>query len=117
MMTEELKEGPISYSQSDALVALCEKWLLEYLVAFGSKRPGDLEDDFCGEPGMFEMMSSLQGRWRASPFYPALGRLIDKGKVRWWLDDESTVWYAPTGPLPMVNEVAAMLTAPAVCDA
>jgi hypothetical protein len=101
MTTEHLKDGPVTYSQTDAMVTLAEKWLHEYFAAFGPKRPGDLEDDFCGEPGMLEMMDSLQGRWRNSPFYPALARLIDKGVVRWWQADDGDIWYALTGPLPL----------------
>ena len=116
MTKEKLKEGVVTYFQSDALITLAEKWLLEYLMSFGPKRPGDMEDDFCGKPGILEMMSNMQGRWRASPFYQALARLIDKGKVCWWKDEDDTVWYKPTGPLPMAElmEHAAAFHTPAV---
>jgi hypothetical protein len=114
MTIENLKEGPVTYSQSDAIVTLAEKWLHEYFTAFGPKRPGDLEDDFCGQPSIFEMMSDLQGRWRESPFYPALGRLIDKGLVRWRRAENGEVWYALTGPMPMLTEAFAMLAAPGI---
>ena len=94
MKTEKFKDGPVTYAQSKAMVTLAEKWLLEYLVEFGPKRPGDMEDDFCGEPGLGEMLRGIQGRWRASPFYPALARLVDKGQVGWARNAEGVVWYA-----------------------
>lgn len=109
MTTEQLKDGPVTHSQTDAMVTLAEKWLLEYFAAFGPRRPGDLEDDFCGEPGIYEVMTNMQGRWRDSPFYPALGRLIDKGLLRWWQDVENDVWYAPPEPLSMADEVPVVL--------
>jgi len=52
-----------------------------------------MEDDFCGQPGMFEMMSNIQGRWRKSPFYPALAHLVDTGMVHYWQDNEKDIWY------------------------
>lgn len=93
--TEHLKDGPVTYWHSDAMVTLAEKWLFEYLCAFGPKRPGDMEDDFCGEPGILEMMSNLQGRWRSSPFFPALARLVDKGLVHYSADVDGIFWYSP----------------------
>jgi hypothetical protein len=97
MTTEHLKDGPVTYSQTDVMVSLAEKWLHEYFAAFGPKRPGDLEDDFCGEPGMLEMTYIPQGRWRDSPFYPALARLIDKGVVRSGILDSSDLHQKQTG--------------------
>jgi hypothetical protein len=94
MQTEELKDGPVTYQQSPVMVTFAEKCLLEYFAQFGPKRPGDLEDDFCGEPGMFEMMSNFQGRWRSSPFYPALGRLVDKQQVQYRQDETGGIWYS-----------------------
>ena len=98
MPTEKFKDGAVTYEQSKAMVTLAEKWLLEYLVKFGSQRPGDMEDDFCGEPGLGEMLRNSQGRWRSSPFYPALARLVDKGGVVWAKDAKGDIWYtaAPT---------------------
>lgn len=84
MKTERFKDGNVTHSHSDAMVALAEKWLLEYLTAFGPKMPGDMEDDLCGEVGLGEMLANPQGRWRKTPFYPALARLVEKGAVRWY---------------------------------
>ena len=94
MATEHLKDGPVTYAQTSAMVTLAEKWLLEYFAAFGQKRPGDLEDDFCGKPSALEMTENPQGRWRDSPFCPALARLVDRGAVHWWKADNGDFWYA-----------------------
>ena len=75
------------------MVELAAKCLLSYFETFGSRNPGDLEDDFCGEPETFEIMSNLQGRWRKSPFYPALAHLVDRGMVQYWRDSSGYVWY------------------------
>ena len=94
MKTERFKAGNVTHQHSDAMVALAEKWLVEYLTFFGTQRPGDMEDNFCGEPSMGELMSNPQGRWRQSPFYPALARLVDRGEVRYWSDAVGDVQYA-----------------------
>lgn len=92
--TEELKEGTVTYQQSPEMVAFAEECLLKYFERFGPKHPGDLEDDFCGEPGLYECMTNLQGRWRSSPFYPALGRLVDKQQVQYRQDETGDIWYS-----------------------
>ena len=94
MKTERFKDGNVTHPHSDVMVALAENWLIEYFTTLGARRPGDMEDDFCGTPTMGEMMVNAQGRWRQSPFYPALARLVDKGAVRFWKDDDDDFWYA-----------------------
>lgn len=94
MQTEELRDGPVTYQQTPEMVSFAEECLSKYFKQFGAKRPGDLEDDFCGEPGIFEMMSNIQGRWRSSPFYPALGRLVDKQLLQYHQDEAGDVWYS-----------------------
>lgn len=91
---EHMKEGRVTHSHTEAMVTLAEKWLLEYFAAAGPRQPGELEDDFCGEPPLLEMLMNTQGRWRSSPFYPALARLVDKGKLRWWKDGDGIIWYS-----------------------
>lgn len=93
MVTENLKDGPVTHSYTKEMVAFAANCLAKYFEIFGAKRPGDLEDDFCGQPGMFEMMSNIQGRWRESPFYPALGHLVDMGIVYYWKDEHGDFWY------------------------
>lgn len=93
MATEHFKEGTVTYSQSSDLVTLTEKWLIYYFGAFGAKRMGELEDDLCGEPGVAEIMENPLGRWRSSPFYPALARLVDKNIVHFRKDAEDDIWY------------------------
>lgn len=82
------------------MVELAKKWLLEYFADGSAKRPGDLEDDFCGEPGIGEMLVSMQGRWRESPFYPALGHLVNDGKIVFEVANDGDVFYALPGRLP-----------------
>jgi len=93
MKTEQLKDGPITHNYSSEMVTFASKVLVEYFKKFGAQTPGDMEDNFCGEPPAFEMFMNIQGRWRESPFYPALGHLVDKGIVRYWVDDNKVVWY------------------------
>ncbi len=93
MTTLKLRDGPVTHYHSQQMVDLCEKWLLEYFSDRQPRKPGDLEDDFCGEPSVMEMFIDLQGRWRATPFYPALALLIDKGLIVYWQDEDDTVWY------------------------
>jgi len=93
MITKNLKDGPITYDHSRNMVFFAANCLVKYFELFGAKRPGEMEDDFCGKPGLFEMMSNIQGRWRASPFYPALGHLVDMDIVYYWTDDTGDVWY------------------------
>ena len=100
MKTEQLKDGAVTYQQSERMVALAEKWLLEYFDDGVPRRPGELEDDFAGEPGIGEMLMKLQGRWRDTPFFPALSRLIDKGSIVYEQADDGDVWYALPGSLP-----------------
>lgn len=95
MTTEYLKDGPVTYSQSDAMVNLAEKWLLEYFTTFGDRRPGDLEDDFCG--GRCTFVLALIGQpsaWSNTPFFPALGRLVDKGFVRCYTAEDGDIFYS-----------------------
>lgn len=100
MKTEKFKDGAVTYQQSERMVSLAEKWLFEYFEDGVSRRPGDLEDDFSGEPSTHEMLMKLHGRWRDTPFFPALARLIDKGKIVWEQASDGIVWYAIPGALP-----------------
>ncbi len=94
MNKEKFIDGEVTYAQTKEMVDFAEKCLLWYFKIFGKKRPGDLEDDFCGEPETAEFLLNPQGRWRSSPFYPALGRLVDKGLVTYCLDDDMDFWYS-----------------------
>ena len=76
------------------LVALATKWLAEYFSDGKPRRPGDLEDDFTGR------WSINQGPWRATPFYPALARLVHDGKVLFGQTPDDDCWYAIPGKLP-----------------
>lgn len=100
MKTEKLKDGEVTYQQSERMVSLAEKWLLEYFSDGVPHGPGELEDDFAGEPTLVEMMVELQGRWRNTPFYPALARLVDSGKIVYEQDADGDVCYAIPGALP-----------------
>ncbi len=100
MTTEQLKDGAVTYQQSERMVALAEKWLLEYFSDGVPRRPGELEDDFAGEPSTLEMLEQLQGRWRNTPFFPALARLVDKGSIAHEQAENGDVWYAIPGALP-----------------
>lgn len=93
MTTQQLKGGSVTYQQSERMVSLAEKWLLEYFSDGVPRRPGDLEDDFAGEPSIAEMLTKLQGRWRDTPFFPALGRLVSDKKVVYETDKDGVVWY------------------------
>ena len=101
MAIEKLKEGPVTYQQTKEMVDFAEECLLKYFEIFGEKRPGDLEDDFCGYPGDLECRMNPQGRWRDTPFYPALGRLVDKGTVSFEIDDDGDIWYGRSRTAPM----------------
>lgn len=105
MKTEQLKDGAVTYQQSERMVMLAEKWLLEYFGDRVPRRPGELEDDFAGEPGIGEMLMQIQGRWRNTPFFPALARLIDKGSIVYEQADDGDVWYAIPGALPSQTRV------------
>jgi hypothetical protein len=76
------------------LVKLATKWLGEYFDDGKPRRPGDLEDDFCGQ------WSIDLGPWRSTPFYPALANLVHQGRVVFGVDGEGTYWYAIPGKLP-----------------
>ena len=94
MTIEHFKEGDLTHYHSNEMVELAEQMLIQYFSEFGSKRPGDLEDDLCGGAGFEGIFDTPLGNWRKSPFYPALGRLVDKEKVKYWTDENHIVWYA-----------------------
>lgn len=73
---------------------LAEKWLEEYFSDGVARRPGDMEDDFTGQ------WSLTLENWRTTPFFKALGCLIDGGKIHFGRDENGVVWYATPGNLP-----------------
>ncbi len=77
----------------DDMTEFAQEVLILYFKKFGAKMTWQLEDDFCGTPPLFEMMLSMLGSWRRTPFFKALGILVDSGKVKYWLDSEQNVWY------------------------
>jgi hypothetical protein len=87
---------------SERMVELAVKWLEEYFSDGVPRRPGDLEDDFCGQ------WSINLNPWMQTPFYPALAVLAHEGKIIYGLDDKSPpeslqygdFWYAIPGKLP-----------------
>ncbi len=89
MKTEHAKnfEGTCSHLYSDEMVELAMKELLELFSDGISFNPGELEDLFTGK---FSLDCEF---WRSTPFYPALFRLIDDGKIECYKDDEEIVWY------------------------
>lgn len=93
MNTEQFKDGSVSYSQSPKLIDMAERWLVEYLIEFGEKKPGELEDELVAEPSSYDLVTNPQANWRKSPFYPALGRLFSKGVVSYKINDEDDVIY------------------------
>lgn len=82
------------------MVNLAEKWLLEYFSDNIPRRSGELEDDFAGEPSLYDQITSPLGRWFSTPFFPALARLVDKGLIVYKKDDNNHIWYASPGYLP-----------------
>ena len=100
MKTETMRDGTVTYQQSEQMVSLAERWLLEYFEEFGPRRPGEMEDDFAGEPSLPEVLCNSGCRWRSTPFFPALARLIDKGFLVFERDVEGDVWYGVPGSLP-----------------
>jgi hypothetical protein len=92
MRTEIVEGGTLTHGYSDETWVAVKDELLDF-VKGGPKRPGDLEDRFCGIPTVRELVCDPQGRWRASPYYPALGRLVSQGTVKWKQDEEGVVWY------------------------
>lgn len=93
MRTEKLSSGSTTHGYTDAMVSFAEECLYAYFKEFGPKRPGELEDDFCGCPSTVEILTNFQGHWRESPFYPALGHLVDKKIVYFWIDESGDIWY------------------------
>jgi hypothetical protein len=93
MRTEQLKDGTVTHCHTDAAIEAAELDVLGYLLTHGEQRPGDLEDHFCGEPTDIEVMCDMLGRWFRSPYFPALGRLVDRGEVTWRCDESGDVWY------------------------
>ena len=56
-------------------------------LATGPKRPGDLDDDLLGELQFGFLFSVLPA------YSDDLTDLVNTGEVKWWRDDEQTVWY------------------------
>ncbi len=98
MAKEIFNDGTVTYSQRKEMVDFAEGVLLKYFEMFSPKRPGDLEDDFCGMPDAYEMLTNCQGRWRETPFYPALGRLVSNGLVTYVKDGSGDWWYSYKEP-------------------
>lgn len=96
MRTEKLKDGSVTHCHSDTIVDAAEVDLLDYLATHGEQRPGELEDRFCGRPTSSEILRDMLGRWRGSPYYPALARLVDRGVVSYRRDETGDIWYGIT---------------------
>ena len=90
--TEVLKDGNITHHFTPQEIVYAEQILLTHLRT-APRRPGELEDYFCGVPTLAETLLCPLGRWKESMFYPALGRLVDTKVVVWWQDNTDDVYY------------------------
>lgn len=84
----------MSDNNKPRMQTLAEKWLEEYFSDGVARRPGDMEDDFTGQ------WSLALENWRTTPFFKALGTLVDEGKIHFGRDEKGVVWYATPGNLP-----------------
>lgn len=99
MTIEHLKDGDVTHFSSEAMINLAEQMIVQLISESGPKRPGDLEDCLCGGQNLASWLSPLEN-WRNSPFYPALARLVDSDKVKYWIDNDGIVWYGLTEKPP-----------------
>ena len=104
MRTEKLKDGFVTHCHTDAVIKAAEDDLLLYFTEHGRQCMGAIEDRFCGEPSSLEILTDTLGRWYGSPYFPALGRLVDRGEVMWVRDGAGNVWYGLRKKLAEVTE-------------
>lgn len=78
--------------RKNRMIVLAQAWLLEYFSDGRTYKPSDFDEDFLGKVGATytDMSKGVVGfseyAWNRTPFFAALGDLVDSGKVIYWID-------------------------------
>lgn len=83
-----------THGYSKAVVATAKKEVMAFFRGGKVRKPGDLEDKFTGQWSLFLEY------WRMTPHYPALGELVNEGKIVFGTMPDGDVVYAMPGKLP-----------------
>lgn len=62
----------------DRLIEPAKKFMLEYMSDGKTRKPSDFDWDILGESDFYVIGMP---RWNATPFFYALGELVEEGKI------------------------------------
>ena len=74
-------------TEENRMLNLAKKWMIEYLGDGKVRMPSDFDEDFMGGVDIMGCTGIVPMKWNGTPFFYALGELVNSGEVEYWQDE------------------------------